>query len=377
MEGPLAGTRVLELAGIGPAPFGGMLLADLGADVVRVDRPVGGPVVPGPANVLGRGRRSIALDLKAPTARQVVLRLVERVDVFIEGFRPGVAERLGLGPQECAERNPRLVYARMTGYGQTGPLAARAGHDLNYLATAGALHPIGPADRPPPPPLNFVGDFGGGGTFLVIGVLAALIERERSGRGQVIDAAMVDGVAAMTAMFHGMRSAGMWQDERGVNALDGAAHFYRTYETRDGKFMAVAAVEPQFYAELLGRLELDPVEWPQHDRCRWPELQMRLAALFTSRDRHEWEAVFAGADACVSPVLSLHEATQHAHAIARDGFVQLDGVRQPAPAPRFSRTPGSIRCSSPRPGAHSIEVLRDAGFTDSEIQQLHGTDIRA
>jgi alpha-methylacyl-CoA racemase len=368
---------VLELAAIGPAPFGVMLLADLGADVVRVDRRPTGPVARSTADVMGRGRRSIALDLKDPRARDVVLRLVEGFDVFVEGFRPGIAERLGLGPQECMARNPRLVYARMTGYGQSGPLARQAGHDLNFVATAGALLPIGPAEQPPPPPLNFVGDFGGGGAFLALGVLAALVERQRSGTGQVVDCAMVDGAAAMTGMFHGMRHAGLWQDEREANLLDGGAHYYRTYETRDGGYVAVAAVEPQFYAELLRLLALDPAEWPQNDQDRWPQLRARLAAVFATRDRAEWAALFAGTDACVSPVLSLEEATRHEHAIARDAFVPVDGLLQPAPAPRFSRTPGAVRSGAPARGADTREVLREAGFRDDEIDELELGDAPA
>ena len=370
--GPLAGVRVLELGGIGPGPFGCMLLADLGADVVRLDR--AGLVGAGfnPESLMGpllRGRRSIGVDLKSDGGREVVLALAEHSDVVVDPFRPGVAERLGVGPDDLCGRNERLIYARMTGWGQDGPLAERAGHDLTYAALLGAIHPIGTADLPPPPPLNFVADFGGGGTYLALGVLAALHERTTSGRGQVLDVAMVDGVASQTAMFHGQLAMGGWSTRREANLLDGGAPFYRTYGTADGGFFAVAAIEPQFYAELLDRLGLDPAAWPQLDQARWPAQRQELAALFRTRTRAEWEQAFEGSDACTGPVLALDEAPMHPHVAARGMFVEVDGVRQPGPAPRFSRTPGTAR-SVPPAGAHTEELLAEAGFDADRIAEL-------
>ncbi|MBA3251417.1 MAG: CoA transferase [Geodermatophilaceae bacterium] len=336
--GPLHGVRVLELAGLGPAPFGCMVLADLGADVVRVQRP-GGGLLDVPNDPLTRGRRTLELDLKAVAHRDLVLALAQRADVLVEGFRPGVAERLGLGPEVCTAQNQRLVYARMTGWGQSGPLAHDVGHDINYLAVAGLLHHVGPAGGPPIPPLNLVADFGGGGMLLVVGVLAALVERARSGRGQLIDAAMVDGAALLGAFAAGLRAAGQWSDERGTNLLDGGAPFYRTYLTADRQYVAVGALEPQFYAALLDGLGLADAELPaQHDRAGWPVLAQRFAATFVGRTRDEWAALFAGTPACVSPVLTMGEAPEHPHNVERGTFVDLAGVRQPAPAPRFSRS---------------------------------------
>jgi alpha-methylacyl-CoA racemase len=373
-RGPLTGIRVLELAGIGPAPFAAMLLGDLGADVVRLDRAVhvpgaGADLRPG-QDVLTRGRRSVGVDLKSPDGLEVVLRLCEGADVLVEGFRPGVAERLGLGPDVVMDRNPRLVFGRMTGWGQDGPWASLAGHDLDYIALAGALHPIGAADHPPPVPLNFIGDFGGGGMLLAFGLCAALVERATSGRGQVVDAAMVDGAAIQSAMFHGMLAMGMWTEQRESNLLDGGAPFYRCYACADGGYVAVGALEPQFYAELLARLDLEPADWPQHDQTRWPEQRNKLAAIFAGRTRDEWAEVFAGADACVAPVLALTEAPRHPHNVARGTFVELAGVTQPAPAPRFSRTPGAIASPPVLPGQHTDEVLAGAGFTADEIAAL-------
>ena len=374
MSGPLAGLRVLEIAAIGPAPLGVMLLADLGADVIRVDRINAVQGSPGAEiSMLGlsRNRRSIGIDLKSDQGLEVLLRLVEDADVLVEGFRPGVAERLGFGPEVCAARNPQLIFARMTGWGQDGPLAATAGHDIDYAAVAGALYPIGRAGEPPPPPLNFLSDFGGGGTYLAIGVLAALFERERSGEGQVVDAAMVDGTASLTAFFHGLLRLGGWSTERQSNLLDGAAPFYDTYATADGGFVAVGALEPQFYAELLERLELEPDEWPQHDRDRWPEQKAELAGIFASRTRDEWAEVFEGSDACVAPVLALDEAPDHPHNVERGAFLEVEGGgHEPAPAPRFSRTPGSVRSPAPDYGAHTDEVLTEAGFDDERIAAL-------
>jgi alpha-methylacyl-CoA racemase len=372
VPGPLDGVAVLELGGIGPAPFGCMLLADLGATVTRIERAgsVGDPHAPermmGP---LLRGRRSIGVDLKQDAGREVVLALAGRSDVVVEAFRPGVAERLGVGPDVLCERDPALVYARMTGWGQDGPLAPRAGHDLTYAALAGAIHPIGAADRPPPPPLSLLGDFGGGGAYLAIGVLAALHERTRSGRGQVLDVAMVDGVASLAAIFSGMAAAGLWSAEREANLLDGGAPCYRTYETADGGFMAVAALEPQFYAELLERLGLDPAAWPQHDRTVWPDQRKALAELFRTRTRAEWEAVFEGSDACVGPVLRLDEAPDHPHIRARGTYVDVDGVPQAAAAPRFSRTPGAAG-RVVEAGRDTDAVLADAGLSPDRVAEL-------
>ncbi|MGH3441562.1 MAG: CaiB/BaiF CoA transferase family protein [Nitriliruptorales bacterium] len=363
-NGPLTGVRIVEVAAIGPAPFGVMLLADLGADVIRVDRAarVGKPGQEVSMGGLSRARRSVAVDLKHPDGLDVLLRLVDGADVLVEGFRPGVAERLGFGPDACLDRNPRLVYARMTGWGQDGPLADRAGHDIDYAAVAGALHPIGRAGEPPPPPLNLVADFGGGGAYLALGVLAALFERERSGHGQVVDAAMVDGVASLTAFFHGLLAIGAWKPERATNLLDGAAPFYDTYAAADGGFVAVGCLEPEFYAEFLDRLDLDPEEWPQFDTARWPEQKRRLAEIFATRTRDEWAEVFAGSDACVAPVLSLTEAPDHPHLAARKTFVEVGGARQPAPAPRFSRTPGQAGDPAPEVGEHTDEIVRELGL---------------
>ncbi len=370
--GPLHGVRVVELESLAPAPFGCMILADLGAEVIRVDRPAapGHPVVQ-PGDLLARGRRSIRLDLKEPDGVAVLLRLADRADVLVEAFRPGVAERLGFGPEACLDRNPRLVYARMTGWGQDGPLAPAAGHDIDFIAVAGTLDPIGRAGERPVPPLNLVGDFGGGGMLLAVGVLAALLERERSGRGQVVDAAMVDGAALLATFIHGLRAAGGWQDERGSNLLDGGAPFYDTYQTADGKFVAVGALEPKFYAELLGRLGLDPAGLPgQYDRDGWPALRAALSARFAERTRDEWTAAFDGSDACVAPVLSMAEAPGHPHNAARGTFTEVAGVTQPAPAPRFSRTPAGHPAPPPAPGDDTSAILAELGYSPAEITAL-------
>jgi alpha-methylacyl-CoA racemase len=377
--GPLQGLRVLELASIGPGPMAAMLLADLGAEVLRVDRTeasgLGVPMEPR-FDIAGRGRRSVALDLKAPAGRDVVLRLADRADVLIEGFRPGVAERLGLGPEDCHARNPGLVYGRMTGWGQDGPMAPRAGHDINYIALAGVLGAIGPAGEPPVPPLNLVGDYGGGALYLAFGVLAALIERQRSGRGQVVDAAMVDGAASLTTIFHGLRAAGQWDGARGGNLLDGGAPFYASYTCADGGFVAVGALEPKFFAELIEGLGLD-AGWcaRQYDRRHWPALHRALAAAFAARPRAHWAAHFADRDACVAPVLSLDEAPRHPHAQARRGFIEVDGVVQPAPAPRFSRTPAATPRPNPAPGADTDTVLAEAGFSPEAIAHLRAQKV--
>lgn len=367
--GPLEGVRVVEIASLAPAPFACMMLADLGAEVLRVDRADAAPTS-GPDPLL-RGRRSVGVDLKQPAGVDAVLRLAAQADVLVEGFRPGVMERLGLGPEVCLELNPRLVYGRMTGWGQSGPLAPRAGHDINYIGLAGALEPIGRQGERPVPPLNLVGDFGGGGMLLAVGVLAALHERTTSGRGQVVDAAMVDGAGLLTASLHGLRAAGLWDGERGTNLLDGGAPFYDTYETADGRYVSVGALETRFYAELLRGLELDPADLPdQMDRTRWPELRDRFTAAFKERTRDEWAVVFADLDACVAPVLAPGEAWDHPHAVARQAFVDVDGLRQPSPAPRFSRTPAAAR---PRPTEHTGSALADWGFSDDELARLEAT----
>ncbi len=375
--GPLSGVRVIEIASLAPAPFGCMILADLGADVLRVDRAERcGPQARVPADPLSRGRRSIGLNLKDQGAVEVLLRLTEEADVLVEGFRPGVAERLGFGPEVCAARNPRLIFARMTGWGQEGPLAPTAGHDIDYIAISGALGPIGRAGERPVPPLNLVGDFGGGGMLLAMGILAALVERATSGTGQVVDAAMVDGSALLTSFLYGMLATGAWQDRRGSNLLDGGAPFYDTYVCADGGYVAVGALEPQFYAALLAGLGLTDAGLPsQHDRAGWPVLRERLAAAFASRTRDAWAQVFAGTDACVFPVLSLTEAPVHPHAAARGAFVEVDGVVQPAPAPRFSRSAAGHPAAPPRPGADTDGVLASLGMTEDEVADLRARGV--
>lgn len=372
--GPLAGLQVVELASIGPGPFAAMLLADLGATVVRIDRtePSGlGLPMPARFDVAGRGRRSVALDIKRPAGRDAALRLIDRADVLIEGWRPGVAERLGLGPDECLARNPGLVYGRMTGFGQQGPLAQAAGHDLNYIALSGALHAIGPAGQPLPP-LNLVGDYGGGALYLAFGLMAALFERQHSGRGQVVDAAMVDGASSLMSLFHGLAAAGQWDPARRVaNLLDGGAPFYATYACADGRFVAIGALEPKFFAELARRIGLDEsFVKRQYDRRCWPEMREAITRIVSSRDRDAWCALLEGSDACFAPVLSVAEAADHPHARERAAFVEIDGVRQPAPAPRFSRSAPSTPTAGPEAGAHTEAVLAEAGFSAAEIAAL-------
>ncbi|WP_031004615.1 CaiB/BaiF CoA transferase family protein [Streptomyces sp. NRRL F-5727] len=359
--GPLAGVRVVELAGIGPGPFAAMLLADLGADVVRVDRPGGPGLGVDPAKDLtNRNKRSVLVDLKAPDGPATVLDLVERADVLIEGYRPGVAERLGVGPAECLARNPRLVYGRMTGWGQDGPLAPTAGHDIGYIAVTGALGLVGPdPDGPPSIPANLLGDYAGGSLYLVVGVLAALQHARTHGEGQVVDAAIVDGTAHLTTMIHAMLLAGGWQDRRGVNLLDGGCPFYGVYATSDGGHMAVGALEERFYEEFARLLDLPEARSLRRDLARWPELREAVAARFRSRTRAEWTEVFEGSDACVAPVLSLREAPAHPHLAARATFAEHGGLVQPAPAPRFSVTPGTLRTGPALPGADTAEVARD------------------
>jgi len=364
-RGPLAGVRVLELAGIGPAPFAAMLLADLGADVVRVDRPEPSPLSLDPRHdLLNRGKRSVIADLKHPTGVRVVRQLAARAQVLIEGYRPGVAERLGVGPDDCAAVNPALVYARMTGWGQDGPLAQRAGHDIGYLAVTGALHAIGPAGGPPAIPLNLVGDFGGGALYLVVGVLAALREAESTGRGQVVDAAIVDGAAHLTTLVHSLLAAGIWQDRRGANLIDGGNPCYDVYPAADGGYLAVGPLEPQFFTELVTVLGIADAVPDQYDVDRWPQLRTALATAFATRTRDEWVQLFAGRDACVAPVMSLREAPGHPHLAARHTFVEHDGVVQPAPAPRFSRHSNELGGVPPLPGAHTAEVLADWGAAE-------------
>jgi alpha-methylacyl-CoA racemase len=372
--GPLKGVKVIELAGIGPGPFCGMMLSDMGAEVLRIDRAQhvrGKASRHRAADVVGRGRRSVGVDLKNLAGVETILRLIERADVLIEGFRPGVMERLGLGPDVCLARNPRLVYGRMTGWGQQGPLAHAAGHDINYIALGGALHAIGRAGERPLPPLNLVGDYGGGGMLLAFGVLAALVERSQSGKGQVVDAAMVDGAAVLMALFHGMRAAGFWRDERGTNLLDTGAHFYDVYETADGKYVALGSIEPQFYAELLRLTGLGDESLPaQTDRARWPEMKERLAKVIKAKTRDEWTEIMEGSEVCFAPVLSMAEAPEHRHNKARGTFIELEGVVQPAPAPRFSRTPPEVAGPPAYLGQHTDEVLADWGFSADEIAQL-------
>ncbi|MEU2537573.1 CaiB/BaiF CoA transferase family protein [Streptomyces iakyrus] len=359
-HGPLSGVRVVELAGIGPGPFAAMLLADLGADVVRVDRPGGPGLAIDPAcDVTNRNKRSVVVDLKAPDGPEQVLDLAARADILVEGYRPGVAERLGVGPGPCHARNPRLVYGRMTGWGQEGPLARRAGHDIAYIAPTGTLGMIGRPDEPPAVPANLLGDYAGGSLYLVVGVLAALHHARATGTGQVVDAAIVDGTAHLSTMIHGMLAAGGWQDRRGANLLDGGCPYYGTYETADGRYMAVGALEPQFYAEFLALLGVEDRAAARKDVARWGELREEVAARFKSRTRDEWTAVFDGTDACVAPVLSLREAPHHPHLAARGTFTDHGGITQPAPAPRFSATPTSVRTGPARPGADTADVARD------------------
>ncbi len=373
--GPLKGIRVVEIAGIGPGPFCGMMLSDMGAEVLRVDRAgsVKGPGITG--DLLARGRKSIGVDLKSPKGVEVVLKLVEKADVIFEGFRPGVMERLGLGPDACLARNPGLVYGRMTGWGQDGPMAKAAGHDINYISLAGALDPMGRKGEKPYAPLNLVGDFGGGGLLLAYGIACAIIEKQRSGKGQVVDAAMVDGAATLMAMFYGMRAMGFWLDERGTNMLDGGAHFYDVYECKDGKHISIGSIEPQFYALLLEKSGLDgDALGPQMDRSRWLENKPAVEAVFKTKTRDEWCAIMEGTDVCFAPVLSMKEAPDHPHNKARGTFVEIEGVVQPAPSPRFSRTQAEISGPPPAAGSHTNEALAAWGFDADEIAALRAED---
>jgi alpha-methylacyl-CoA racemase len=372
--GPLTGLRVIELAGLGPGPFCAMVLADLGAEVIRLERvgmPEPRPGIPDRRLVLTRGRQTLGVDLKRQQGIELVLRMVEHADVLLEGFRPGVLERIGLGPTACLERNPRLIFGRITGYGREGPLAAEAGHDINYISIAGALAPIGRRGEAPVPPLNLIADFGGGGMLLAMGVLAAIYERSRSDLGQVVDAAMVDGAALLTTMFHEIRGMSLWHDERGTNSMDTGAHYYNVYETSDGEFLSVGAMEPHFYRSFMKGLGFsDGNIPPQDDQSLWEPLKQRLAEIFRMRTRSEWLDIFDGTDACVTPVLSLTEAPSHPHNRERSTFVEVGGVVEPAPAPRFSRTPPSPPMPSPGPGVHATETLLHWGFTQPEIELL-------
>jgi len=373
--GPLSGLKLIEVAGIGPGPMAAMMLGDLGADIIRIDRTVSHVMdrISDPRfAVHNRSRRSVSVDLQKPGGAEVVLRLAEKADGLMEPFRPGVAERLGIGPEVCLKRNPKLVYGRMTGWGQEGPLAKAAGHDQNYIALSGALHAIGRKGEKPVPPLNLVGDFGGGGMLLAFGMACGLVDSIRSGKGQVVDAAMVDGTGLLLGGIWGMVGAGLWDDsQRESNMLDGGAHFYDTYETKDGKYVSIGSIEPQFYALLLEKTGLKGQDLPaQHDRAKWPEMKKKFTEIFKTKTRDEWCAIMEGTDICFAPVLTMKEAPNHPHAKARNAFVDVEGFMQPAPAPRFSRTPGSVKGPAPKRGVHTDEVLRENGFSDGEIKEL-------
>jgi alpha-methylacyl-CoA racemase len=372
--GVLSGYRVIELAGIGPGPMCAMLLSDMGADVLRIDRAADaglGIAMDPKYSLLNRGRRSVAFDLKKTEAIEAVLKLVAKADALIEGFRPGVTERLGLGPVDCLKRNPRLIYGRMTGWGQEGPLALAAGHDINYIALSGALHSFGRKGDAPVPPLNLVGDFGGGALYLALGVVAGLLEAQKSGKGQVVDAAMVDGAASLMTAIYGMHGSGFWNNERGDNILDTGAHYYEVYETKDNKYVAIGSIEAKFYAELLRLSGLQGEELPhQQDRKSWPKMKERLKTLFRTKTRDEWCKIMEGSDICFAPVLSMDEAPKHPHNKHRGTFIEDGGVTQPGPAPRFSRTPSKIQRPPARPGEHTEEALRDWGFANADLETL-------
>ncbi len=367
--GPLHGVKVIEFAGIGPGPFCAMLLSDMGAEVVRIDRKGGRGA--NKFDITSRGRRSIALDLKNPEAVKTAVTLISQADALLEGFRPGVMEKLGLGPDVALKANPKLVYGRMTGWGQTGPLSQAAGHDINYIALTGALHAIGRKSEAPVPPLNLVGDFGGGALYLAFGMACALFEARGSGKGQVVDCAMTDGAASLMSMFYGFKAMGMWSDDKGENLLDGGAHFYDTYETSDGKWVSIGSIEPQFYALLLEKTGItDPEFQSQMDRSKWPALKAKIAAVIKTKTRDQWDKLMEGTDVCYAPVLSLSEAPHHPHNKARKTFVEVEGVTHPAPAPRFSRTVPEIQGVAPQAGQHSEAILKDWGFSPSAIDAL-------
>jgi alpha-methylacyl-CoA racemase len=378
--GPLSGFKIIELAGIGPGPFCGMMLADMGAEVIRVERfsAAADSAATAPKDILARNRRSIAVDLKSPAGIETVLRLIEGADALFEGFRPGVTERLGLGPDQCLERNERLVYGRMTGWGQDGPMAQAAGHDINYIGLAGALHAMGRVGEKPVPPLNLVGDFGGGGMLLAYGLVCALLEVSKSGKGQVVDAAMIDGTSALMAMFYSMSASGRFHLERGTNLLDGGAHFYDTYRTKDDEHICIGSIEPQFYALLIEKAGLDAEKFaPQMDESQWPELKAELTNVFLTKTRAQWCELMEGTDVCFAPVLNLEEAAEHPHSKARNSYLQVDGVLQHAPAPRFSRTKAGEVKGARVPGEDSRAVLQEFGFSDAEVGQLEGDQVIA
>jgi alpha-methylacyl-CoA racemase len=378
--GPLSGFKIIELAGIGPGPFCGMMLADMGAEVIRVERfsAAADSAATAPKDILARNRRSIAVDLKSPAGIETVLRLIEGADALFEGFRPGVTERLGLGPDQCLERNERLVYGRMTGWGQDGPMAQAAGHDINYIGLAGALHAMGRAGEKPVPPLNLVGDFGGGGMLLAYGLVCALLEVSKSGKGQVVDAAMIDGTSALMAMFYSMSASGRFHLDRGTNLLDGGAHFYDTYRTKDDEHICIGSIEPQFYALLIEKAGLDAEKFaPQMDESQWPELKAELTNVFLTKTRAQWCELMEGTDVCFAPVLNLEEAAEHPHSKARNSYLQVDGVLQHAPAPRFSRTKAGEVKGARVPGEDSRAVLQEFGFSDAEVGQLEGDQVIA
>jgi alpha-methylacyl-CoA racemase len=374
--GPLKGVKIIEVGGIGPGPFCAMMLSDMGADIIRVDRKGDPGRFESKYTTLHRGRPSMGVDLKKPEGVELILRLVEKADALQEGFRPGVMEKLGLGPDVCLKRNPKLVYGRMTGWGQEGPLSQASGHDINYIALTGALYSIGRPDQNPVPPLNLVGDFGGGGMLLAFGMACALFETQRSGKGQVIDAAMVDGAAVLMAMFYGLRAAGLWTDERGSNFLDTGAHYYDTYETADGQWISIGSIEPQFYALLLRLAGIDDPEFQaQQDKTKWPELKKKIAGLFKTRTRDEWCAIMQGTDICFGPVLTMGEALEHPHNVARKTFVEIEGVPQPAPAPRFSRTKPEIRGPALMGPEYTKAALLDWGFSGRDIEKLMAAEV--
>jgi alpha-methylacyl-CoA racemase len=374
--GTLSGYKIVEFAGIGPAPMCAMLLADMGADVLRIDRAEDaalGVALETKYSLLSRGRKSVAIDLKKPEGVAAAMKLIEKADALLEGFRPQVMERLGLGPDECLKRNPRLIYGRMTGWGQEGPLAHAAGHDINYIALSGVLASIGRRGEAPVPPLNLVGDFGGGGLYLALGVVAGLLEAQKSGKGQVVDSAMVDGAASLLTAIYGMHASGMWSDKRGENILDTGAHFYDVYETKDGQYVSIGSIEAKFYAELLKRSGLEGQEMPrQMDRKAWPDLKEKFSALFKAKTRDEWCKIMEGSDICFAPVLSMAEAPNHPHNQERGTFVEVEGVVQPGPAPRFSRTPSKIQRPPAKPGEHTEEALREWGFSAADLDKLRG-----
>ncbi|WP_372865676.1 CaiB/BaiF CoA transferase family protein [Spongiibacter sp.] len=369
--GPLAGLRIIEIEGLGPAPFAGMMLADMGAEVISITRKSAPAGAPPRKDISERGKKSLALNLKSAEGVEVLLKLCESADALIEGFRPGVAERLGIGPEHCRARNAKLVYGRMTGWGQTGPLAHAAGHDLNYISLSGALHAIGRAGEKPVPPLNLVGDFGGGGMFLAFGVMCAIFEASRSGQGQVVDVSMVEGSAALMHMMYSFMAQGAWQDQRGSNMLDGAAHFYDTFETRDGKYVSIGAIEPQFYQLLIELAELDPQTFaPQMDPSQWPQLKAKLAEVIKTKTREQWCEIMEGSDVCFAPVLSMNEAPEHPHNVARQSYIDVGGVVQPAPAPKFERTAPQVQHPPHQAGADSEQLLAELGYNAESMAQL-------